>query len=81
MCLKSEILASYRIGNVGMEMFVYSQMVFSFFFFCLTKQTLTKTCREKSVVLLLNICFLSNSSSFMGQVQASCCVEYGNIFF
>lgn len=80
MCLKSEILASYRIGNVGMEMFVYSQMVFSFFFFCLTKQTLTKTCREKSV-LLLNICFLSDSSSFMGQVQASCCVEYGNILF
>lgn len=32
MCLKSEILASYRIGNVGMEMFVYSQM-FGFFFF------------------------------------------------
>lgn len=47
MCLKSEILASYRIGNVGMEMFVYSQM-FGFFFFLLDKADINKNMqREK----------------------------------
>jgi len=46
MCLKSEILASYRIGNVGMEMFVYSQMFG--FFFLLDKADINKNMqREK----------------------------------
>lgn len=45
MCLKSEILASYRIGNVGMEMFVYSQ---KFGFFLLDKADINKNMqREK----------------------------------
>lgn len=46
MCLKSEILVSYRIGNVGMEMFVYSQMFG--FFFLLDKADINKNMqREK----------------------------------